>query len=586
MKFRSLCWVVVTGLCWGGSGSIVCADDRLKAFFEREWEHCLEVRPTWAATLGRRDAAARWPDMSLAALEAEVARHQRVLIELEELTQTMKLTANDVLSVRLFRYDRKQAITRREHGLDLLVLMPRWGIHQADELASSLPFDEADHFQFWLALLQDFPRYVGNVTELLEEGMKNGVTQPAAVMERILDPMARHLVNNPEDSPFFKPFRLLPVAIPEEERERIRRSAKETIQTEVVPALRRFDRFFRERYLPACLPGPGAWRWPDGEQKYAVLAEQHTTTKLSPDEIHRIGLNEVKRLRGEIEKLKDQLPFRGTLEEFFTRLRTHPSFFYDTGPQLFGGYEKVMAKIEPRLSKLFQTFPKAQVVVESIPSRSAPNSSTAYYRPPAPDGSRPGAFTVNLHAPHMRPKWEMMALTLHESIPGHHFQIALAQQQEDLPEFRRHLSFTGYVEGWALYAEWLGHEMGLYDDPQDHLGQLVYDLWRSIRLVVDTGIHVRKWSRQQAIDYFLANAPKTELDVVNEVDRYITWPGQALAYKIGQMKILELRAEAEKALGVRFSLPAFHDAILLPGAVPLDVLEEEVRRWIAEQANE
>lgn len=559
----------------------------LAAFFDKEWQHTMDRQPTWAASLGRANVPARWPDISPAAQSENAAHFQSSLTELDVLlANTPSLTPDDHLSATLFRHQIQQTLSSQQAGLHTVALSPRSGLHLADELAASLQFKEVAHFEYWLNLLRDFPRHTDATIALLKEGIRLGMTQPKSVIERILDPLKKQLPARLEDSPFYAPFRKVPFSLPETDRQRLAQEARIAIRDHVLPAYQRFDAFFQNEYLPACLPEVGAWQWPDGAEKYALITRHHTTTNLSPDEIHAIGLAEVKRLLAELSTLQSALKFRGTQTEFFTRLRTHPSFFYDTGHQLLGGYENLVEKIEPLLPRLFRTLPKTPITVASIPSKSAPHTSAAYYQRPATDGSRPGVFTVNIHAPHMRPKWEMMALTLHESVPGHHFQIALAQEQTDLPEFRRHLHFSAYVEGWALYAETLGHELGLYANPNDHLGQIVYDLWRSVRLVVDTGVHHKKWTRQQAIDYFLANCPKTELDVITEVDRYIAWPGQALAYKIGQLKISDLRARAQKALGTGFDLRAFHDAILLPGPLPLDLLDQRLTLWMQDQATQ
>jgi uncharacterized protein (DUF885 family) len=560
------------------------ADNALRAFFARQWTHTMQENPTWAAALGTPSTPARWTDSSPEAWQRRIAHDHASLAELDTLLIAPNLSPESRLNAALFRQHLQQIQAEYNAGLHLLVLSPRNGIHLLDEHAASLNFKTVTDFEHWIQLLHDLPNEVARTIVLLREGITRKMVQPREVIERVHLPLKKQLVSKPQDSPFYSPLRKLPVAMPEADRQRLTAATLAAIRHHVIPAYREFETFFTHDYLPACLPGIGAWRWPEGGAKYALLVRHHTTTDLPPDQIHQIGLAEVKRLLAELTRLKDQLHFRGSLAEFFNRLRTHPSFFYDSGPQLLSGYENLVTQIEPRLPKLFRTFPTTRLTVETIPPKSAPHTSTAYYRRPAADGSRPGAFTVNLHAPHMRPKWEMMALTLHESIPGHHFQIALAQEQTTHPEFRRHLNFTSFVEGWALYAEWLGYELELYEDPYDRLGQLVYDLWRSVRLVIDTGIHHQKWTRQQAIDYFLANTPKTELDVINEVDRYIAWPAQALAYKIGQLKIRELRDRAESTLGIRFDIRAFHDAVLLGGTLPLDRLEIQIDQWIQRQS--
>jgi uncharacterized protein (DUF885 family) len=322
---------------------------------------------------------------------------------------------------------------------------------------------------------------------------------------------------------------------------------------------------------------------PNGKKYYDFLAQYYTTTSLTAEEIHAIGLSEVARIRAKMEVVKTEAGFKGTLPEFFTFLRTDPQFFYATSAQLLEGYQALSKRMDPELVKSFHILPRLTYGVRPIPENIAPDTTTAYYQPGATDGSRAGFYYVNLYKPEVRPKWEMMALSLHEAVPGHHFQFARALELPEMPMFRRTAYFVAYGEGWGLYAEQLGYDMGLYNNPYDKFGQLTYEMWRAVRLVVDTGMHAKGWSRQQAIDYFKANAPKTDQDIINEIDRYIGTPGQALAYKIGQLKISELRDRAKKAIGAKFDLRAFNDEVLSTGSVPLDTLEKHIDQWIAQQ---
>ncbi|HEX3345334.1 MAG TPA: DUF885 domain-containing protein, partial [Polyangiaceae bacterium] len=469
--------------------------------------------------------------------------------------------------------------------LDLLAIDPQGGIQSAADIASALPFASTHDYDAWLARLRALPAYVEQTTELLREGVREHVVEARVIMERVPAQIAAQIVDDPEKSPFFAPLRHVPSSIPAAERDRLVREARAAITQQVVPAYRRFQAFFAAEYLPACFPAVGAWQLPRGDEAYAYLVRLHTTTAIRPQEAHDLGLREVARIRGEMLALVQKVGFKGGLPEFFTWLRSDPQFFFHDPRALFEAYEATAKRIDPRLVLEFKTLPRTPYGVEAIPAAMAPDSPTAYYREPAADGSRAGTFFVNLYEPEARPKWEMMALAMHESVPGHHLQIALANEQQGLPDFRRHGDWTAFVEGWGLYAESLGDDMGLYDDPYSKFGQLTYEMWRAVRLVVDTGMHAFHWDRKRAIDYFLENTPKTVLDVTNEVDRYIAWPGQALAYKIGQLEILRLRERARAALGDRFDVREFHDVVLRDGAIPLDLLAQHVEAWIARESS-
>ena len=424
---------------------------------------------------------------------------------------------------------------------------------------------------------------IEQTTARMEEGRKTGYMPPKILMERIPNQLSSQLVEDPESSPFFKSFANMPDEIGSEDQERIKQLAIEVIEASIVPAYREFDHYFNDTYLPASRESIGASSLPNGEAFYEYRTRLYTTTQMTPDEIHRLGLNEVKRIRDEMQLIIDELEFAGSFDDFLNFLRTDPQFYYDTPEELFNGYLAVSKRIDPELVKLFGKLPRIPYGLRAIPDNIAPDTTTAYYNRPAADGSRPGYYYVNLYRPEVRPKYEMEVLSIHEAVPGHHLQIALQMEMEEMPSFRKYSGFTAFSEGWGLYSESLGFEMGFYQDPYSHFGALTYDMWRAVRLVVDTGMHYKGWTRQQAIDFFKDNAAKTETDIVNEIDRYISWPGQALAYKIGQLQMLELRKKAEQALGDDFDVKAFHDELLGAGAIPMEILETRMNRWLTEQ---
>ena len=551
----------------------------LHEWFDREWQYTLSQSPVWASQLGDRRWNDRWDDLSLEAIGKRQEHQREALIQLRGFDRS-RLSASDQLNYDLYQKQLEVALEEIPYRWHLVPLTQSEGVQTMDDLAESLRFESVKDYEDWIARLRSFPVYLEQTEALMREGVRARVVHARVTMQRLPAQLDKQIVAMPEASPFYKPLRSFPASVPEPERERLRAQARAAIAAGVIPGFRRFKQFFTAEYLPACFEQVGAWQLPDGERYYAFLARKFTTTKLTPGEIHEIGLKEVARIRAEMLTVMSQTGFHGTLPEFFKFLRTDPRFYFKSGEELLTAYRSLCKRVDPRLVKVFRTLPRLTYGVEPIPDNIAPDTTAAYYRQPAADGSRAGTFFLNLYKPETRPRFEMMALSLHESVPGHHLQIALAMEQGDLPSFRRYGETTAFVEGWGLYSEALGEEMGLYDDPYLKFGQLTYEMWRAVRLVVDTGMHQMRWTRQQAIDYFLANAARPELDVVNEIDRYISWPGQALAYKIGQLKIKELRDRAQQRLGARFDLREFHDVILLAGALPLDLLEQRVDEWL------
>jgi uncharacterized protein (DUF885 family) len=552
----------------------------LHALFDAEWEYTMEQNPTYASTLGDRRWNDRWDDDSLEAIRKREAHAAELLTRLNRIDRA-QLSPADQLNYDLFKKDAEMDVEGFKYRTYLLPINQRGGIQTADELGDLLRFQTVKDYEDWIARLRAFPTLMEQDLALMREGSRAHVMWPRIVLERVTGQIEKQLVSKPEESPFYKPLKTFPDSIAQPERERLSKAASEAIASGVIPSFQKLKTYFTGEYLPTAFDQVGIWQMPQGPELYAYLARRHTTTNMTPQEIHEKGLSEVKRIRAEMQSIMNKVGFKGTFQEFFTKLRTDQQFYYKTPEELLEAYRALAKRIDPNLVKVFKTLPRMPYGVIPIPDKIAPDTTTAYYNRPAADGSRPGMYYVNLYKPETRPKWEMMALSLHESVPGHHLQISLAQELGEIPKFRRYGGYTAFVEGWGLYAESLGEEMGLYDDPYAKFGQLTYEMWRAVRLVVDTGMHYMKWDRQRAINYFMENAAKTEQDIVNEIDRYISMPGQALAYKVGQLKFRELRERARRELGESFDIREFHDVVLLSGALPLDVLERNVDAWIA-----
>jgi uncharacterized protein (DUF885 family) len=552
---------------------------RFDRLVDEEWERTMRESPTWASSLGDRRYNTRWTDLSPEAIAKSQAVDRDVLTELQDLQS--QIAPPQLLNYQLFRREYEIRVATQEFRWHLVPLNQREGIQDAGSTGDDLRFETVQDYEDWLARMRAFPQSMDQTIELMREGAKAGIIHPRIIMKRLPSQIAKQITDKPETHLFYKPFTRMPEEIAPAERERLCAEARNLVAEAIVPSYRKFATFFDEVYLPACLPEVGVWQVPNGKELYALRCREFTTTDLTPDQIHEIGLSEVKRIRAEMEKIVQEVKFSGTFAEFLDHLRSDPQYYYRTEAELLSAYQLLCKQIDPQLVKLFGTLPRMPYGVEAIPSHIAPDTTTAYYRPPAADGSRAGTYFVNLYKPEVRPKYEMEALSLHEAVPGHHLQIAISHELGTLPKFRRYGGYTAYIEGWALYAESLGDELGLYKDPYSRFGRYTYEMWRAVRLVVDTGIHHKRWTRQQSIDFFAANTAKSLLDIENEIDRYIAWPGQALAYKIGELKIQELRRRAKEKLGDQFDLRAFHDLVLAQGAVPLDVLEGIVDDWIA-----
>jgi uncharacterized protein (DUF885 family) len=438
-------------------------------------------------------------------------------------------------------------------------------------------------YENYIARLRAFRGWAGQHVELMREGIRRGMVLPSVSLQGVEGTLEPHIVSDPTQSLLYKPFTEFPAGVPEAERARLAAAGRAAVEEGVVAGYRDFLQFLQREYIPAARPGIGASELPNGQAIYAQRVRSYTTLDLTPEQVHQTGLREVGRIRAQMDSLIASTGFTGTFAEFIQFLRTDPRFYVQTPEELMQRTSLVLKRMDGELPRLFGRLPRMSYGIRPIPDYIAPRTTTAYYSRPAGDGTRAGYYWVNTYDLPSRPTYEIEALSFHEAVPGHHLQIALQQELEGMPNFRRFSSTTAFVEGWGLYAERLGYEVGFYTDPYSRFGQLTYDMWRACRLVVDTGMHAKGWTRQQAIDFMASNSALTLLNITNEVDRYIAWPGQALAYKTGQMKISELRAEAEAALGSRFDVRRFHDVVLGSGAVPLTVLEGNVRAWIAEE---
>ncbi|MCH7981869.1 MAG: DUF885 domain-containing protein [Proteobacteria bacterium] len=574
--------MLLTGFAGPAKADATSDFDTLLADF---WESRMVNFPTFASSLGDRRFNDQWTDQSINAIDDRQAERREFLRRLYAI-DSKALSEDNQLNYELFRRNLQSDVDSHQFKGYLIPFSHRGGVQTLNQTASRLRFTTVQDYEDWLLRMSKVDAVVEQTIARAERGRKEGLIAPAILMQRIPAQIATQLVEAGIESPFYEEFEEMPDTISAADQERLRASAIATIEKVVVPAYRSLSRYFEQTYLPASRDSVGLSNLPHGDRWYELLTRNYTTTQMTPDDIHRLGLDEVRRIRDEMQLIIDEVEFDGDFQAFLNFLRTDPQFYYDNADDLYNAYLATSKRIDPELVKLFGHLPRMPYGVKPIPAATAPDTTTAYYSRPAADGSRAGTYWVNLYMPEVRPKYEIEVLSVHEAMPGHHLQLALQQELGDMPEFRRFLGFTAFVEGWGLYSESLGHDLGLYKDPYSHFGALTYEMWRAVRLVVDTGLHYKGWTRQQAIDFFKDNAAKTEHDIVNEIDRYIGNPGQALAYKIGQLKILAIRASAEAQLGDDFDIRAFHDHLLGAGALPLDLLQQRMDTWIAAQLSE
>ena len=548
-----------------------------KNLLDEDWEHTLQENPYFASLLGDLRFNNKVSSNSSEKFKSD-ANYERAFLDKLDKIKLSNLNDSDQLNYRLIKTSMEVSLEGRNFPRYYMALNQRGGVQDYYSYGDRLNFSNKTDYEDWFERIKGFNENVKNSLKNNKEGLEMGYTQPKHVTRAVVSQIESLLASSMEDHPYYKIFLSANEIIGDEEASEIQSRVKDFIKNELNPSYRKLMTFLKNVYLPNSRNSVGISDVPDGKAWYEYLVKYHTTTDLTPDEIHEIGLKEVARIRSEMEDIIALVEWEGDFNSFLRFLRTDPQFYYETGEELLDAYRAMSKKIDAFMPSLFNKLPRAPYGVIPIPMESAPYTTTAYYN--APSKGRPGYYYANLYKPETRPKYEIPVLSVHEAVPGHHHQIALAQELENVPKFRNHLSFTSFVEGWGLYSEQLGENMGLYDDPYDKFGQLTYDMWRAIRLVVDTGMHYKGWSREEAVELFLQNTAKTPQDINNEVDRYIAWPGQALAYKIGQLKIMELRDKAKEELGEKFDLKDYHDFILSFGSIPMNILEEKVNEFI------
>ncbi len=556
------------------------ADDQLNKLLTDAWETELREFPLFATRAGDHRYDDRLDDMTVAAFERRLGQQREFLTRLEKIDRG-QLSPSQQINYDLFGRVTREHIREYEFGGHLMPITNRSGFHvELPELPRHVPLNNLKDYENYVARLQSVGRYADEHIELMREGIRRGMTLADVSLRdyrAVIDPQ---LVTHPTKSRLYDPFRKLPGSIHKDDARRLDEAARRAITESVVPGLRRFETFLGNEYLKACRGQIGASSLPNGREFYRFRVRKFTTLDVTPEQVHETGLAEVKRIRGEMDAIIGKLDFRGDFAAFVNDLRTNPKFYPNSADELMKDVSYVLKKMDGQLPRLFKTLPRSPYGIRPVPEHIAPQTTTAYYWPPPGDGSQAGFYYVNTYNLKSRPLFEIEALSLHEAVPGHHLQLALQQELGDLPPFRRFAHWTAFIEGWGLYAERLGLEVGFYEDPYSDFGRLSYEMWRACRLVVDTGMHHLGWSRQQAIDFMAANTALSLHNITSEVDRYIAWPGQALAYKMGELKIRQLRQVAEELLGDRFDVREFHEVVLGAGALPLDVLDARVQAWI------
>lgn len=562
-----------------GNGS---GDQRLATFLSVQWKYLMKESPEWATFVGYPGQNDRLSDQSLAAVErhrVETKCQREALGKIKRQDLSLKNRINFDLAVR----DLDMMIEGDAFGAEFMPINHMSGF-QIDfiDLLTAMPTGSAGDFKNMISRLDKIPLIVDQLIELMREGLKRKLTPTKQFLPKVIEEINALLTPKVQDSPLYRPFAEMPGQNAKDQSQ-LREAARQSVEQRVYPAFAKLRAFMEKDYIPQARETMSWSDLPNGASWYSYLVKLHTTTTATPDQLHQIGLNEVERIHSQMVKIKDEVRFKGDLKAFNTFLMTDKQFYFTKAEDLLTAYRDITKRVDPELTKLFKRLPRLTYGVRPVPEFRAASTSGAEYQSGSLEAGRAGFFQANTYDLKSRPKWQMETLAFHEGVPGHHFQISIAQEIDGNPEFRKYGSNTAYTEGWALYAESLGEEMGFYKDPYSKYGHYSEEMLRAVRLVVDTGLHAKGWSRQKALDYFRSQMPISDVESEIEINRYITWPGQALAYKVGQMKFRELRDRASQKLGPKFDVRSFHDVVLGQGSLPMDELEKVIDEWVVEQ---
>lgn len=559
-------------------------EQKLNELMQQIWQFELSVSPTYATSLGVHLYDDQLVDMSVEGLSKQNKQMKRFLSALDNINNA-QLSRTSQINLLMQKRRVKNYVDEYRFKAHYLPITSEYGFHSGlAGLPRTAKFNQLKDYQNYLSRLDKIPQYFEQQIYWMKQGMKVGLVQPKVVLNDFELSVKPYFEGQAQDSVFYAPFEhMAKLSISDQQKKQLKQQALNSIEKNVFSAYRSFYDFLVNQYIPEAKTDIASKTWPDGEEYYQNRTEYYTTTSMSADQIHQIGLQEVARIRAEMQQVIDQLEFEGDINAFIDFLRTDPQFYAKSADELLKHAAYFAKKMDAKLPQLFYKLPRTPYGVEPVPDNIAPKYTTGRYISPTRD-DQPGYYWVNTYALDKRPLYAIPALTLHEAVPGHHLQISLAREMADLPPVRRYTYISAFGEGWGLYSEFLGKEVGIYADPYDEFGRLSYEMWRACRLVVDTGMHIKGWSRQKALDYMLENTALSQHNVTTEIDRYISWPAQALSYKIGEIEIKKLRVEAEKALGDSFDLRAFHDAILEHGSVPLSVLRDNISQFIDTQS--